>query len=375
MGCFCHASLAPLAAMLPRLNVSASAALGLPGAHAAMGLSAWLSARALPAAPWTPDPAWLNLPLPRLAMNMQAVTTISALASLRAQVLAQFGLDLLNPAQATAFARIVATMNARLAALANLNFNPLGWTRLAALNGAVTQVEMALRAGLLAPSANMMLALTVPGGVPMARWGGFLAALRALAPMVAAAAQLGVSLTETAQLSAALRVLARLALPPLAAPQLMASLTAALSAVAQLQASLGLSASPLELGLPAVALRVQARLAAVLSAVAAQLGLRLNAGLALPGGGDLLAALLGLLPPLPVAPGGFATAAVVQAAMRMQAMAALNWQVPATLPSVQIGMPTCAFAAQLNAALRTNVVLPAPCGSGCDAARIMRAAA
>jgi hypothetical protein len=368
MGCFCHATMAPLRLMLPGLNVSATAAI--PGANVAMGLSAWLSARGLPpAAPFAPQPGWLGLPLPRLQMNTQAVATISALASLRAQALAQFGIDLLTPQGATAFARIVATMNARLSALANAQpgFNPLGWTQLAALNNAITQVNLALQAGLLAPPPSLLMALTVPGGIPMARWGGFLAALRALAPMIAAATHLNASLTETAQLSASLRTLARLALPPLVAPQLMASLTAALSAVAQLQTSLGLSASPLQLGLPAVALRVQARLAALMAALRAQFGL------SLPPGGDLLAALLALLPPLPAAPGGFATAAVVQAAMQMQAMAALNWQVPATLPAVQIGLPACAFAAQLNASLNMQAVLPAPCGSGCDAARIMRA--
>ena len=369
MGCFCHATMAPLRLALPQLNVSVSETLGLPGANAVMGLSAWLSARALPAEPWMPEPGWLNLPLPRLQMSMQAVATISALASLRAQVMAQFGLDLLNPKQAMMFARVVATMNARMSALANINFNPLAWIQLAQLNSAITQVQLALSAGLLVPSPSLMLALTVPGGVPMARWSSFLALLRALAPMIAATAQLNASLTETAQLSANLRLMSRLALPALAAPELMANLTAALSAVAQLQASLGLPSGGalLQLGLPAVALRVQARLAALLPALRAQFGLRL------PPGGDLLAALLALLPPLPVAPGAFATSAVVQAAMRMQAMAALNWQVPAMLPAIQIGLPTCAFVAQLHAALNVAAVLPAPCAHGCDAAKVMRA--
>src|SRR5207302_1831223 len=80
-----------------------------------LGLSAWLNERCLPALPWQPEPAWLGLQLPALQLSAQAVATISALAQLRAQVQAQFGLDLLLPAHATALARIVATMNARLA--------------------------------------------------------------------------------------------------------------------------------------------------------------------------------------------------------------------------------------------------------------------
>jgi hypothetical protein len=363
MGCFCHGSMGPLSAMLPQLD--ASAQLGVSGANVPLSLSAWLNARALPALPWQPDPNWLNLNLPALRLSAGAVATISALAQLRAQVLAQFGLDLLIPGQGRAVARIVATLNARLSALASVSFNPLAWLQLARLNGAIDQVQLALQAGLLLPPASLMMQLTMPGGIPMARWGGFLGGLKALAPMIAATAQLGVSLSETAQLAAALRVLARLSLPALAMPQLMASLTAALSAVASLQASLGIS--PLQLGFPAVLLRVQAKLGVLLQALQARFGLSLSGGNL--GGGNLLA----LLPQLPVVPTSFATSAVVQAALQAQAVAALDWQVPAALAAVQAGLPACAFAAQLSAALGINAVLPSPCASGCDAGKVMAA--
>jgi hypothetical protein len=364
MGCFCHNSMLPLSALLPKLNVSVS--LGLPGANIPLSLSAWLNLRGLPALPWTPEPGWLNLPWPRLQLNARAVATISALASLRAQVLAQFGLDLLIPQQALAFARIVATMNVRLSLLAS--FNPLGWIRLAALNAAIDQVQLALNAGLFAPPVNLMLSLSMPGGFPMASWQNLLSLLKLLAPMIAACAQLNVRLSETVQLSAALRVLARLSLPPLAMPQLMASLTAALSAAAQLQASLGLPV--LQLGFPAIQLRVQAKLGALLPVLSARFGLNLSGG-----GGNLLGALLALLPNLPFVPTSLATSAVVQAALSAQALASLNWQVPASLPVLRIGLPTCALVAQFNAALGINAVLPSPCGSGCDAAKIMKALA
>jgi len=360
MGCFCHKSL--LSLPLPSLDISASVVL--PGMNIPLGLSAYLNAAGLPAEPWQPDPAWLSLALPQLQLSLQAVATISAMASLRAQVLAQFGIDLLIPGQAMAMARIVATMNARLSAMVDIN--PLGWLQLARLNAAIDEVNLALSLGLLPPSPSMMLSLTVPGGIPMPRWGNFLALLRALAPMIAATAQLNVSLSATAELAAALRVMAKLSLPALVAPQFMASLTAALSAVASLQASLGVS--PLTLGFPAIQLRVQARLAALLPTLSARFGVNVS----LP---NLLALLLSLLPKLPVIPTTFATSAVVQAAMRAQAMAALNWQVPPMIAAVQIGLPTCALVAQLQAALGITAVLPSPCGSSCDAAKLARALA
>jgi hypothetical protein len=227
-----------------------------------------------------------------------------------------------------------------------------------------------LQAGLLAPPPALMRPLTMPGGMPMARWTSFLAQLRALAPMIAAAAQLNVSLSDTAQLSAALRPLTQLALPPLVAPGLMASLTAALAAVAHLQTSLGLTTSPLVLGLPKLVLRVQAKLGALLAALSSLLGVRLNLAGAVAA---LVAELLALLPNLPALPTSLATPAVVQAALQAHAMAALNWQVPAMLPAVQTGLPAAAFAAQLQTTLGVTPVLPAPCASGCDAAKLMQA--
>lgn len=363
MGCFCHAAIAPLSLALPKLNVSAS--LGLQNANIPLSLSAWLNLRGLPALPWQPEPAWLNLPLPQLRLSAKAVATISALASLRAQVLAQLGLDLLNPVQARAFARIIATLNARLSAMASLKFNPSAWLALARLNGAIDQVQLALRMNLFLPAPNLMLALSLPGGIPLARWQGLLAFLRLMAPMIAACTQLNVQLSETAQLSATLRVLARLQLPALAAPQLMASLSAALSAVAQLQ--LSLNVSPLQVGFPALRLMVQAKLAALLPALSERLQVNI------PPGGSLLQALLSLLPDLPLVPTSFATSAVLQASLQAQAMAALSWQVSATPPAIGIGLPVCSFAASLQSALSLNAVLPAPCASGCDAARIMQA--
>ncbi|MBW4090340.1 MAG: hypothetical protein HIU82_04395 [Proteobacteria bacterium] len=376
MGCFCHASMAPLTAALPKLQANLSAGLApaaaLPGANIAQGLAAWLAERGLPASPWMPEPAWLSVPLPQLRLSLSAVGTISALAQLRAQALSQLGLDLLVPAQARAFARVVATLNARMSVLAKMPglgaFSPQPWIRLASLNSAVEQVQLALQAGLFAPSPSLLTALTLPGGKPMSVWAAFLAPLRKLAAMIAAAIHLNVNLAETAQLSTSLRALTRVALPPLAAPHLMGSLTAALSAVARLQASLGVD--PLQVGLPALTAQIQARLNVMLRAVASTFGLKL-AG-AKPEA--LLAAMLGRLPQLPMVPTSLATAPVVTAAMKAHALSSLNWSVPALLPATQIGLPASAFAAQLAASFAIKPVLASPCGSGCDAARVMAAA-
>jgi hypothetical protein len=368
MGCFCKSTLGPLRLALPSLNVSATVAM--PNANLALSLSGWLGGLGLPAAPWQPDPNWLSLALPVPRLSMQAMATLSAMAQLRAQVLAQFGVDLLVPGQAAMCARIVATMNARLSLLASTSFNPAGWLQLAGLNSGLDQINLALQAGLLAPSASLNLALTMPGGIPMAQWGSFLAALLALLPLIAVSLQLGINLQAnvSAQLSAALRMLLKLSLPALAMPQLMASLTASLSAVAQLQASLGVN--PLQLGFPAIQAMVQAKLALILPQISAQLGLNLA------GGGNLLALLLSLLPKLPAIPTSFATADTVSLAVQAQALAALDWQVPAmsAVTSLSIGLPTCALTAQLNAALGIQAVLRAPCPV-CDAAAVARALA
>jgi len=384
MGCFCHASLTALEAQIPRLalpaasldlqasaslSVTASLDLAPPGAGLIAALAGWLASRGLPAAPWQPDPAWTTLALPMPQMSASAVATISALVQLRTAVLAQFNIDLLIPAQVTALARIVATMNARLtasAALASLDLSP--WIALAALNDSLDQVQAALRAGVLAPPLPLMTALQRPGGIPLAQWSALLAPLRRLAPLIAAAMQLNVSVVETTSLSAALRLLAQIRLPALAAPELMASLTVGLSAVARLQASLRLD--PLQQGPAAVAARIQAKLSVVLAALAAMFGAELTLDAAIP-------LLLAKLPALPMVPSSLATPDVIRLAIQARALAAANWQVPAlpALPSVSIGLSTCALVAQLQAALRIQAVLPAPCGGGCDAASLLRAVA
>ena len=83
--------------------------------------------------------------------------------------------------------------------------------------------------------------------------------------------------------------------------------------------------------------------------------------------------LLAMLPKLPVAAGSLATPAVVQMALQAQALAAIGWQVPASVPAVQTGLAAAGMIAQVQAVLGLSLVLPAPCGSGCDARALMQA--
>ncbi|MEJ0046403.1 MAG: hypothetical protein WDN04_09980 [Rhodospirillales bacterium] len=152
------------------------------------------------ALPWAPDLSWLQLPLPSLRLSASAMATISAFAQLRADVMAQFGLDLMIAAQAQAFARLTATASARLSAMlgAGIGGLGLGWQQLAALNFAIGQLQAALSLGLFAN-------LSAYGAWP--DWRAFLAALRALLPLIAVSLQMNLALNASmaVQLSAAIR--------------------------------------------------------------------------------------------------------------------------------------------------------------------------
>jgi hypothetical protein len=355
MVCFCHQTMGGLP--LPQLNASAELSLSAQASLLAK-LAAWLGGLGLPAAPWTPNPSLINLSLPTPQLSASAMATISAFAQLRADVLAQFGLDLLVPGQANAFLRMVATLQARLSAMAGLGLGfgsgISAWGQLAATMSAVAQVQAAAQLGLFVPG---------PPAPSLAPWQPFLISLRALLPLIAASGQLGLSLSENfaAQLSAMLRTMLQIQMPSLPLPSISASLTAALSAIAQLRASLGID--PLAVGLPGVQAMVAAKVSETANLVMQQTGLSLPV-------------LLLRLPQLEFCPTLLAPPAVVSAAasINAQALAAMNWQVPAVsaIPLLNVGLPMTALAMQLKAALNITPSL-SPCGA-CDAAALLRTA-
>ena len=368
MVCFCKQTMEQLQLALPRMDVAASATLSADAQMQAQvqmqALANWLGRFGLPAAPWEPDEAWLDLELPTISLSASAMATLSAFAQLRAGALA-LGIDLLVPGQANAFARLAATLDARLSAMLAVSasgtvsllagLNPSALAQLSATLTATAQVQAALDLGIFP---------TPPAGPPLSVWRPFLVRLRALLPMIAVAGQLGLSLSANlaVELGAMLRVMLRIPMPVMTASlSAMASLTAALAAVAQIKLSLGID-DPLALGLPKLQLMVAERVAVTASAVQQSLGLT-------------LAELLALLPRVEYCPTLMAPPAVVQAAVALK-LPPLTWQVPAVadLPVLSVGLPVVAFAAQLKAALGLSAAL-SPCGGGCDAAALLGAVA
>ncbi|MBV9755645.1 MAG: hypothetical protein JO047_01175 [Alphaproteobacteria bacterium] len=345
MGCFCHKTLDTLTPLLPRLHVPASErrVLGKQGSAVAA-----LFREQAQRGRGQPQPAVPQQPrvtaVPTMQLSMAAIGTIAALADFRASVQEQFGIDLLAAGQAMAMARIVVTLNARLSALASQSPDTSAWVRLAALNSAVDHVRTTSGAGTaVARSAHASTSESEA------------AKLAGPAVLAAAAVRLKVdfSANVSAQLAAALRTLRAVALPALAEPRLVATLTAALAAVAQLRQSLGLD--PLTIGFAMVAQVVSTRLDAASKQARAA------------GRGGVPQQIASQDAP-PVS---------VETRQQMTALAAINWQVPpiTALPAITIGLPVCTLTAQLKAALGIDAVRLAPCGAGCDAAKLARALA
>ncbi len=327
-------------------------------------LSHWLAASAQPAPPWQPQPEWRDLRLPMPKLSEPAVNTISTLVHLHMMTRAQFGIDLLQPGQAVKLARVVATLNHRLAGSPVLQtLDPRRLVQLASHNDALDHVRAADRLGLLKPVPEQQAAMAAPGGVPLRQWAPLLAPLRRLAPLLAAARQLGVPVDDTAPLAAALRELARLTLPALTEADTLHRLCTALSAVRRLRDSLGLD--PLTQDFHALEEKVQQKGRVLAQIIAQKLGPQ---ALAMPP--ERLAE---ILPKLPMAPGALANEPTVALAQQADKLAEVEWKVPDHLPAVPAGLMTCTFTAQLTA-LGLSAVQEAPCGQECDAAALMRAA-
>ena len=348
MSCFCSAGFGALGVALPALNVSAALNLSASAA-AALNLS---NVCRVNAALDGFNPAWLALQLPVLSANLSASALLqaSALVSMRAQIMAKLGLDLLVPAQRDAFARMTATLDARLRAMLapGLAINLGPWLALANLNAALMNIQ-----------ANVTAAATGSAGVfarfnpalqitpAMLRFIGGVAAINMVATLMA---QLDVR--STAALGAALTPLAAIRLPALGTPalHLMASLSAGLLAVAGLGQSLGVD--PLAAGFPAIRAMVGANLSATV-AMLASAGIRLDVANAMPG--------------LPLFMTGMPLSAMVSAAVNaaqsgaVSGTAAFDLDVSALLA---VGLGVSGLAINLSAALGLNAA-PRPCAV-CD---------
>jgi hypothetical protein len=282
------------------------------------------------------------------------MATLSAMATVYAQVKATFNLDLLAGGSPTALVRLVATLNARLSAMAaasiDLSIDPSAWLTLASELEAANTVTQAAASNLFTPSPAQLSAYLSPGGTELSQWAPFLEGIAALAPLIALRLQLGI--TDTASLAVAIRTMNAIEVPALADVSAALSLITALSAVARLQVTLGINV--LDAGLAEVSDMVAQQVESAL----AQIPQSANP------------------PRISTCPTRSVSPAVVAAASSAEiaAFADLTWSVP-ELPSLSLTaslMPALSLSAQLSALGSASVML-SPCALGCDAASIMRA--
>ena len=274
MSCFCIASLPAL----PSLNLDASLSISV-SAQASLDLYAQISA-GLPDLPW-PD---LRLPglrlpglrlpeLPSLDISAGVMATLAATAQLKAMAQASLGIDLTTSFGITSIARLVATLDARMSAIAALNLNFAGWIQLAQINSVSLELSAVFQACLNVDArASAVFNMVVP---PLS-WN--VPSLPHISALLALSADLDVELIASlaATASAVAQATANITMDLSA----VASLAAGVSAIARLSASLGVN--PLQVGLPRIRVLVAANFSAMVS-LAAELGIDFSLGLpALP---------------------------------------------------------------------------------------------
>jgi hypothetical protein len=341
VSCFCIAHLD----LLPDLDANASLNLAT-SAQAAMALYGRISLG-------IPNLAGPPFKLPRLTLPpLSAMASLSAMAQLRAQAMARLGIDLATPRGITALARLTATLDARMPAIANLNLNLNAWVQLASVNAVAVNLS-AICDACLSESASSASALKM--AAPPLSWGG--PRLSLLTALLNLSAQLNVSLDASfvASLQAMAQAIASIGVTLNVSAA--ATLSAGFCAIAQLKASLRVD--PLQIGLPAVRAQVAANFSAMTS-LAAQLGIDLSLGI--PG-----------LPALPDVP-GFAAALTASLTAQLRAVLDASISLPTPeLPSLNASMSALLSASLslcLSSVLGIDVALPAPC-AGCDLRAIM----
>jgi hypothetical protein len=345
MACFCKTTVSTLALTLPSISLSESLTFSLTGAAQIGAMARLLMSLGLPALPWNPDPAWLQLQLPTISLSASATATLTLFAQLQA-TLGLLGIDL--SLGASAFANLAASVSARLSMLLSLGlpFNAGPFVQMSAALQACAQITAALSLNLFAPI-----------NINMSIWANFILQLKLLLPILSLVAQLNLTGNISAQLSAMLKLMLGIPMPkiPIAQLNLMASLTATLSALAQIKLSLGLD--PLSISLPALKLMVTEKIQATIALVESVLGMSFSAALQ-------------LMASLQFCPTLLATPLNVRLAANLN-FPPLNWNFPAigSLPILSIGLPIAAFVAQLKAALNLNMNL-SPCMTGCDMAAL-----
>ena len=294
-------------------------------------LADWLAARWLPAPHWTLDPSWLGHSWPEVHLPPAQMGVLLSLVSARQACRKVLDVDPALPDGARKLACIVTALNRQVERLRVLDADPHPWQALAQRDAHASTVLAASEQGLLAPA---------PDAAPPTPhlWRELLRNLKALAPLVAIGQMQDMDFQDPqalGQLSATVRALGRVTLPALDDLALVLRVIARNSAMARLQASLGMDMLTTPFADARAA--VGARTAAALRLVPA--GVRLRDG-----------ALLGM-PAQPPNPGLLLNDATVQAARRLTpaTLDQLRWQVPAhqDLAVLTVGATVAALAESL----------------------------
>ncbi|HVJ51657.1 MAG TPA: hypothetical protein VM689_04305 [Aliidongia sp.] len=344
MVCFCKPSVAPLLSASASVSaaLSASATLAIPALPPVLlSLSEILTL-----SPPVPFPPALLGPIEQLQIPQISLTaglpTLMGLANLSIHLQANLGFDM--PGDIAMLPQLMAQIDlAPLAPLAALPVAPLA--RLSALVALAAQVKAVLGIDLMNPPADIeaRLAAALQIFLPQTPYPPFLLPklqlMGSLRPLLALGVALKIDISDTAALAAALRPFVSLQLSaPIVPPTLLSALSL-LSLLPSLNINLTETANLTE--------AMNASVGRLLAGMKLLFQAALRVNLPIPA----------LLPPI--------TMPEIELILRLDLpqLAAVNWQVPTTLPVLQVGLPMVSLLAHLQ--LIVPAVRLSPCSFGC----------
>lgn len=356
MGCFCRVPLSRLDEPVPEAEPESRP----PRSELAEAVSAWFTARWLPAEPWQPDPAWLDIPVPELPMPQAGLGVLLALVQARATCRKVLGVDIARPDTSMRLARVVATLDLRLPDLRRfLAADRRPWDELAMLLHHADTIRKA--AASVANQARQDERLAEPAPAPSPAWRKQAARVKLLAPLVAigTAAEIDFAQPDAVrQLAELVLRLRQVTLPPLADIAVVLRLVARLDAIGRIRDILGFDPAPLPF--QQVCDAVQSQVEDALDRVP---DARLAEG-----------TLVGM-PPAALNLSTLLNPATVQATARLPvaALARLDWQVPdfEAFDLLRVGAPVLALT-RAFVSVGIDPIAQRPC-TRCDAGGAMRA--
>jgi hypothetical protein len=341
MVCFCKPSLTPLLSASAQLSAALSATVAIPALPPIL-LSLSETLTLSPPLPFEPSmlSALELLQIPSLSISA-GFPTLMGLVNLSIQLKA-LGIDLQVAAEA--LADLTAQIDLDL--LAPLGALPVGpLMRLSALVALSAQIKAVLGIDLMDPPADLeaMLTASLQIFLPSIPYPSFLLPklqlMASLRPLLALAIALNIDLSDTVALAAALRVMVNLQVKAAVVPPSLLSAISLLSLLPSLNISLTEHVNLTE-------------------TMNAGVG-RLLAGFRL-----LFQAMLKISLPLPnLLPAISMPEIDLILRLNLPQLAAINWQIPATLPVLQIGLPMVSLLAHLQ--LIVPAVRLSPCSFGC----------